>query len=596
MLSRKDRKLTVLIMAIVGLSFGLFVAVESFKSNGDNDSALAPKDLASQDSRHFAAPAAVDRDTSRGRDQPREDGVPPADDHSNPVALSPDGNDGDTLWTGPRSWTVFFQTHEETPVPNLVVAVASRPRAEVDDESNAVRRSLVTDKDGRINVPGHMRHTRVRVETAGWRIAGGKAPNKDGWVPVESPSRLIVEPFRRLSVAARYADGLPFEGSLIVVPHWEDGNEHRPPRRASHYEVVDGGVTVETPSDGPVEIGVHSRRPGFRNASVSVEREAPTDQVLEMILEYDLAPQLGMIEIDLTAFGPQDRVHVSAIWANRMALSNYRAFTNGGAIHTTTGLRPYVYRVEVEERQGGATVMGAPPPAVAPASVRVWQSDVIQVRAGEVTRVVARPEVASAVRARLIDEAGTPLVPGRIFVETEDKYPTAWGFIQPDYARARPGATVWWQQWPGYNGQDGSALLPTVAPGKRVIGAEAPGRDIKFIEVECISGQVLDLGDIQLQPATGVIEVAITNWNAGTRYWVQVHGPGGGAAVTARLEFDGPEYRVEGLSHRFYAVSIGYVGEASARFFARNVELTASEPEVSFAFEMPRPPSTRNED
>lgn len=98
----------------------------------------------------------------------------------------------------------------------------------------------------------------------------------------------------------------------------------------------------------------------------------------------------------------------------------------------------------------------------------------------------------------------------------------------------------------------------------------------------------MDLGTVVLKPASGVIEVEITNWDPNLKYTITLY-----QYLSMPLEFripmKGPTHRFERLSLRWYSVSVEnadkQVGSRS-----KNARLSEKQPTIKLKFEMSKPP------
>jgi hypothetical protein len=601
---RSRQLLFLVFVALVGLGAGLYLALRGTGGQGPTHApspgtvlgaspAEAPRYERSESPSSFAAPAGHDPEMLVKEGEGRTRQTAPTTVANSVPAHATSGEAPNAQPTAGLHPTVEFMTHDRAPVAGLAVMISMRPYQLGQPQAPAHESAALTDSQGRVAVPEFGPHVFVRVTAEGWRAAGAGTKDQDWRAVWARRTTVTVEQFFQLEVRARYADGLPYTGRLGVQALWEEEVAESRPLVFQRYEIRDGAAEIEPLAGVAFRVSAETRRPHFKNAAVTVGAEAKVSDAIELVLEYDPDPRNGMIEIDLSAFDPQESLYISATWAGPFPSTEYSTYTQGGGVHVTSALYPYTYRVFVRndpDRLGPAIGIRGPPRDTEPAKALAWTIEV-EVHAAQITRVTAQPQVSAAVRARLVDQNGKPLMPGRIFVETGSKYPVGWAEVLRDVARALPGTTYSrHRHGRGYTGTDGEAVLLTVVPGKRVLAAEAPGFDIKFIEADLSPGEILDLGTITLAPATGVIEVEVTNWVADTKYYVHLRGPGGGSAVIEPRACEGPTCRVDGFSHRYYAVYVGYSADFVPSFFVGNIMLTADEPYVKVQFEMPRGP------
>jgi hypothetical protein len=172
------------------------------------------------------------------------------------------------------------------------------------------------------------------------------------------------------------------------------------------------------------------------------------------------------------------------------------------------------------------------------------------------------------------------LSPAGLFIELGTKRPLDWPYLEREY---RDGG-IWLAQTPYLANKDGIATQANVAAGKVTVYAEAPGYDYRHVELECVSGQTIDIGTIQLKPATGVIDVEIENWDSSRTYRLNLY-PFGGGGLIRSIEIVGPTYRLERLSLRWYSISLNIAAPS------QNVRLSADEPHANVTFTNSAPPS-----
>ncbi|MBX3473910.1 MAG: hypothetical protein KF754_05965 [Planctomycetes bacterium] len=476
---------------------------------------------------------------------------------------------------------IEFRTRNGEPAVGVVVALSHHRVLNPQRDATRVDQ-LSTDAKGRIYVdPAVTGHIPVKVISTDWRLVLGTTL-VDGWFHT-GPWPVVLEKVRVLTVLATYADGTPFEGPISVSPEGEGSLET--------FEIVRGITEVVVPATDPFRLYASSRRPGFADAGVQSSDAAPLGKRLEIVLAAQDATK-GVIEVDLTAFARVDKLLVEIIGAPYPTDVDSRALTMGGGVYASAGRKPGGYRVSVREDPTGALLMakGRIPPGTAPHSLRVWQSDVVQVAAGQIVRVIAKSEYASAVRARLVNERGEVLAPGIVFAEPDTKLPNDWSRLNGWYNAPKPWSAF--PRWPsGLTVEDGYGDLPIVDPGKRVIACEAPGYDIAFVEVVCKPGQLHDLGTVVLRPASGVIEIEIVNWDPQLTYVVELCEWAGGrlrepVILTGET---GPVFRFEGLALRWYTITANNK-EGQVGAWSRNARLSDTRKVARLKFEMHKAP------
>lgn len=477
--------------------------------------------------------------------------------------------------------SIEFKTRSGDPAAGVVILLSHHLNLNPDGVKTRVD-ELTTDAHGRIQVASAPAGPLpVRVKSTGWRFING-TQLVDGWYH-PGPWPVVLEQTRALTVWVFYADGTPYEGELSVSPEALGSTET--------FEVARGIAEAVVPDQDSFGIWVSSRRVGFSDAGVRFAARSVAVDRLDLILAAQEAT-MGVIEVDLSAFARTDNLLVEVIGSPVPYSLDYRARTIGGGVFASPGRRPGGYRVFVREDPTGALLnnKGRTPPATPPNSLRVWQSDVVQVAAGQTVRVVAGAEYASAVRARLVNERGEVLAPGILFVEPDTKLPSDWSSLKGWYNAPKPWSAI--HGWPtGLTIEDGYGELPIVDPGKRVIACEAPGYDISFVEVDCKPGRLHDLGTVVLKPARGVIEIEIINWDPKLTYVVELCEWAGRrlrepVVLTGET---GPTFRFEGLALRWYTILVDNK-EAEVGAWSRNARLSDTKKVARLKFEMHKAP------
>lgn len=476
---------------------------------------------------------------------------------------------------------IEFRTRNDEAAIGVVIIVSYHLTLDPQGDRTRVD-EVTTDANGRIEVNSALSgHVPVKVRSKHWRVIPG-IEQVDGWY-YAGPWPMTLEEVRPMTVSATYADGTPYEGPISVSPEGEGSGEE--------FEVVRGIAEILVPAKDAFGIWLNSRRPGFADAGVRASEISPLDKHLTIVLPKQEATK-GFIEVDLTAFARTDNLLVAITGAPVPYDVELYTRTIGGGIYVSSGRRPGGYRVSVREDPTGKLLesKGSVLPGTPRNSLRVWQSDVVQVAAGQTVRVVARSEYASAVRARLVNERGEVLAPGILFVEPDTKLPTDWSSLKGWYNAPQPWSSC--RGWPtGLTVEDGYGELPLVDPGKRLIACEAPGYDISFVEVDCKPGQLHDLGTVVLKPASGVIEIEIINWDPKLTYVVELCQWAGRRLrepVTLTGE-TGPTYRFEGLALRWYTILVDNK-EAEVGAWSRNARLSDTKKVARLKFEMHKAP------
>lgn len=189
------------------------------------------------------------------------------------------------------------------------------------------------------------------------------------------------------------------------------------------------------------------------------------------------------------------------------------------------------------------------------------RSDWVTVLPGQVTEVNLALAAGGAVKARLVDEAGKPVVNGCANMGS--------GLVS--YTDGRPRLD--------------DALISDVAgivevrglpAGRLLMSAEAWGYQAAQFEADVLSGEVTDVGDVILRPATGEITVVLTGTAEGRRYRVGIGQRVSTFVVVPPPVVEGNTYLLKGLSLRQYIVAIAL--EAGGSAVSREVNLTERYP------------------
>lgn len=545
-------------IALIGLGLGLFLALRGL---GDDVAIEAPE-----------SPVAAVPAPRLQPERPAPAVVPEA-------AIQPSKTPIDSV--EPRAKNEYFRVLEfklrsGAPATGVDVQVshhgAGHPRT-----PETRTETLTTDLSGTITFQfsASVPTFRIRLRSRGWRIADQSRGEEGEWYFGSPGLPTILERIEKMDVVVRYADGVPYDGVLTLLPRGKDDSGVS--RTTDRYEVAGGAVQIDALVGEAFVVSVQTRRPGFSGASAESSPEAPLRTGAELVLEYD-ETDFGIIEVELTAFSPADSLRLMVAETGPNPSSAYGGSVRGGGVHPTTRLAPGEYRVVVREDVDKMSGLRGRLP-FKPVSVRLWESGPVTVAAGETVRVVAEARLAGAVRARIVDENGQPLSPAGLFIELGTKRPLDWRYLERNYR----DEGMWLHFTPHLADEHGVATQPNVAAGKVTLYAEAPGYDYEHIEVECVSGQVIDIGTIQLQPASGVIDVEIKNWDSGRRYTLDLY-PFGGGGLIRSIEVDGPSYRFERLSLRWYSIAPNIAASS------QNVRLSPDEPYAKVTFINSAPP------
>jgi hypothetical protein len=539
--SRFPRRVLIALLIGIGLVVGAFLATVF------SGSPTPSQPVASQD----AAPPLTDRGTTTERRKSPGDSQAPAGQPRQPTVDSLDdvvdeSMQRDTVESEDNHWTYRFQTSQGEPAGGVVIEVDS-----IVQESSAPTEFRIGE-DGTLSLPSRTLPVAMfRVKSKTWRVTDATYSTlRPGWYRLVRGRTNILDEVRALTVSIEYADGLAYEGEVVVSTVFEEDTA-----ATRRFPAMGGLAEVEIPLRGLFRIVVGAQRPGFKHGVVTFEEgERPGDS-LRITLERDEITH-GFIEVDL---GEDEEVYV-IISPYILRYDSYRRdLTNGNRIHRTRGLKPGKYRAYV--RSPGWR-------EAEPRTALMWASEVIELEAGDVKRVQARRQLAASIRARIVDEHGQPFELARIFIDRDRK------------------AAPTWQYWRGDPPDEhGVVQRDNAYPGTYKVACDAPGYAIGWREVELVPGQEYDLGLVQLVPATGAIEIVITNWDPDATYEVWLTPWGGSTVVAGPVKMKGPTYRFERLYKRWYAIRIRALG-SDLRSHRQNVRLSEEEPVKQIEVEM----------
>ncbi len=132
-------------------------------------------------------------------------------------------------------------------------------------------------------------------------------------------------------------------------------------------------------------------------------------------------------------------------------------------------------------------------------------------------------------------------------------------------------------------GDDGAVVLRSAPAGAYEVMIEAEGYEPIRRLVEVRPGSELNLGQVSLVPAVGVIFVAVDGVKQGQRYRLYLFQPGGSVLQTRDVEDAKLEFR--GLPFRKYVVAVAVVPEGKPA--STTVELTADTPTANVKLNVP---------
>lgn len=276
-----------------------------------------------------------------------------------------------------------FQTRSGAPVAGVKILISYHTRAQMSDPGS--RAEMETNSEGRIKVPKPADFMfAFRVVPEDWRVRPPARVEQDGWFRSAPGRPVVLDHMRSIEVTVHYADGLPYDGTLILSPYDADNPEATGLPR-ENADVINGQVRLTVPADyRDFNIAALSRRPGFDPATAAATAKTPIGDRLKLVLER-AKPTFGVIEVDLSAFKKADIADLAVFRRGSAPDCAYHVKVPGGGVHATTAIAPGDYTVYVREIPPGRkewTDAGA-------CTLRTWRSQTVRIDAGQTTRVVA---------------------------------------------------------------------------------------------------------------------------------------------------------------------------------------------------------------
>jgi hypothetical protein len=327
-----------------------------------------------------------------------------------------------------------------------------------------------------------------------------------------------------ISFVVEYADGEPFSGTVgVEVPI--------PFSRGSLIEVAAGEVaTYARPSvEGDLAFGCISDRIGFRgtNRWKFDARQAPS--FVRLVIPED--PQQCFVTVDLSEWPEGETVTITVNSGGGGIFFNAEA--QGGTVWRTLQLNlPRVpYKLQASGPSG------------------VWRSESFQIVRGGTHQLNAVPAKPFSARARFLDESGNPVAGGCLHI-MDAGYPPWLRFSRVQLPRSS------WTHGNlmAFSGQDGVAILPNLPAGTIELFLEARGTEVQTRTIQGTPGEVVDLGDIVLAPATGRLEIHLVNRKPGAGYTMRVHTPGGIGVIAEIRGITEDLYVLSGVAPRPYQI------------------------------------------
>ncbi len=421
-----------------------------------------------------------------------------------------------------------FQDEDGRLVPNLRFRYSVRRRKFESDSTQRGYRHLwesldegprnpfegESGADGRFVLPPlhdveHETLTAVRIQiiSPGFTIRKGGGPDREGLV---GDSDFIVGVEKRgvfpvqvltttpVSISIEYEDGVPFVGIVAMS---------MPLRAANHQirEVAPGQAAIfNLPRiKGKFGFGCNADRDGFRAGNSWDFEGSAVMPHMKLVIPRD--PDQCVVEVNLERWATGEAVSVE-VYAGSGAGTSFGGNATGGSIWRCLRFRGTGERWVIVVRGTSGQ----------------WHSGPFQLAHREARTFHAVPSLPFSVRARFVNSDGVPIPRGCIRSLSSLYVP--W----QRYRRLR--AERQFTHDSGFlvlSGADGIAVLGDLPSGEVEVHLETEGCEVERRVIRGEPGEVVDLGDIRLEPAKGMIEVNLLNRREGVSYWVWIHGPGG---------------------------------------------------------------------
>ncbi|MCB9896103.1 MAG: hypothetical protein H6839_16845 [Planctomycetes bacterium] len=376
----------------------------------------------------------------------------------------------------------------------------------------------------------------------------------------EHRRKIVVYELLHYKIAVNYEDGSEWEGELRFETDLD--------RVWSAVSVKDGvasGLTV------PSRVSARAWASSFRadHEARSIEwvggREDP-ERTLLLTLPRAKDVTTALIVVDLSGFSAADQVLVNHYEVRKIAKTGSTMRTSmgtdrvsGGKKHIVGSRAPGRYCVSVGTREQG------------------WTSSEFEVKAGETKLLVPELRPCGTVVARILSNDGEVMADARLFI--------------------RRGAFPQWTSWVddpsgwSLDGErcsvdaQGDCELYGVPPGLVEIEVCARKCDSVVATYDIKPGVRLDLGEIRLDAASGVVQVQLSNYRTDVLYEAVLFQTGA-SAVEDPVDFDESGYLdMQAVPLRSYTLLIRPKGGGVAT--TRFIELTKQEPVVALDVNMP---------
>ncbi len=210
---------------------------------------------------------------------------------------------------------------------------------------------------------------------------------------------------------------------------------------------------------------------------------------------------------------------------------------------------------------------------------KVWQSEWIELRAGQSVEVVAEPQEPASVTVQPLNDSGAAMMASLLYRDT-GRY-CSQRDLKPSPGSGTPGI----QASPD---QAGVARLTNLPPGHQTVCVQGENTEILRFEVMLTAGSVCDLGFVRLPRAKGRIEVELTGSESDAAFALELLQPMR-APIMEPTPIVDSRASIEALPCRRYTVAIRV--NATGRCYWRSVELSEASPRAVVSFDVSTPPA-----
>ena len=455
----------------------------------------------------------------------------------------------------PDSVEFEFQTSDGKPAAGLKLVLSSLA-AENED--------LATDDRGRLLLAGNQRiGTRFTLvddtlffQPIPRRLERTYAPPDAG-----DSRKITVYGLRSYDVVVRYEDGSPWEGDL-----WFFSAERAPCR---HIDVTNGAAAgLQVVSGSIASASAASARNGFSNARAVWTGEADPREPVVLTLARSEGSPLSVVVLDLTCYSRGEEVTVvfSEILAGDAGVATRTELKSkvllGGAIHPIGPYDAGKYAVSVMTHTQG------------------WNSGDFQLNGSETLTLKPDLQPCGSVAARIVAANGDVIPDARLIIQ-RGTYPRWRSWLNEPAGWSADGVRA-------AVDKRGNCELYGVPPGDVEIEICARTHESYFTNCRLEPGQRLDLGEIQLQPAQGAIQVQLINVDANQAYEAILYQTGG-ASVDQPVAFGADGLvDIQLVPLRSYTIMI--LAKGGGSLVSRRVDLSPANPTARLDVDLAAPP------